>query len=492
MTSTAAPDLVLDGVTEQALSQIAERLLSADFDRWAAAAARVGHCSQPVRLTGSSVTVDTSSGEVLSRYDSAYEQDGFTRIRCGNRRASVCPSCSREYAGDTWHLIASGAAGGKGVPETVATHPMVFATVTAPSFGPVHTMHKHSDGQARPCRPRRNKQVCEHGRTLSCGASHDGGDELAGQPLCADCYDYKSHVVWQWHAPELWRRFTIALRRSVARALGVPASRLNERASVQFAKVGEFQRRGVIHFHALVRVDGPKQKNQSFTEPPAGFTADMLSDLVLQAARHVEVVVPGVDDQDRPRLLRFGSQIDARAITTSTGTETGELSPAQVAGYIAKYATKSAQDSDFGVDTSPHLRRLRGTVAMLAERATADDLQAVDAGGEPGPYELLGKWIHMLGFRGHFSSKSRQYSTTLGALRGARRAWQLARHAANRPGHEAAADTDTTLVIGRWRFVGIGWRNEGETLLAEAAAARAREQQRERAATTSRREREFK
>ena len=36
----------------------------------------------------------------------------------------------------------------------------------------------------------------------------------------------------------------------------------------------------------------------------------------------------------------------------------------------------------------------------------------------------LWKWVHMLGFRDHFSTTSRRYSTTLGALRAARRAWR--------------------------------------------------------------------
>ena len=62
----------------------------------------------------------------------------MTHIRCGNRRASECPSCSRVYAADTFHLIRAGVAGGKGVPDTVGDNPLVFATVTAPSFGPVH------------------------------------------------------------------------------------------------------------------------------------------------------------------------------------------------------------------------------------------------------------------------------------------------------------------------------------------------------------------
>jgi hypothetical protein len=42
------------------------------------------------------------------------------------------------YSADTYQLIRAGLSGGKGVPDTVATHPCVFATLIAPSFGPVH------------------------------------------------------------------------------------------------------------------------------------------------------------------------------------------------------------------------------------------------------------------------------------------------------------------------------------------------------------------
>ncbi len=50
--------------------------------------------------------------------------------------------------------------------------------------------------------------------------------------------------------------------------------------------------------------------------------------------------------------------------------------------------------------------------------------RAYDADGIASPYALFGKWVHMLGFRGHFSTKSRRYSITLGALRRARARWQ--------------------------------------------------------------------
>ena len=39
----------------------------------------------------------------------------------------------------------------------------------------------------------------------------------------------------------------------------------------------------------------------------------------------------------------------------------------------------------------------------------------------------------------------------------------------------AEEDTETTLVVGQWQYAGCGWANEGERVLATAAAARARE-----------------
>jgi hypothetical protein len=56
----------------------------------------------------------------------------------------------------------------------------------------------------------------------------------------------------------------------------------------------------------------------------------------------------------------------------------------------------------------------------------------------------------MLGFRGHFSTKSRTYSTTLGALRADRAAYQ--REQAMAAGHMP----ESTLVLAQWHFAGRG------------------------------------
>ena len=104
----------------------------------------------------------------------------------------------------------------------------------------------------------------------------------------------------------------------------------------------------------------------------------------------------------------------------------------------------------------------------------------------------------MLGFRGHFASKSRRYSVTLGTLRRARRRAQARiteSRASGRPLDLAALEADlladedaeTTLVVGHWSYAGAGWATAGERVLAIAAAAPAREYDRERALAPARR-----
>ncbi len=81
----------------------------------------------------------------------------------------------------------------------------------------------------------------------------------------------------------------------------------------------------------------------------------------------------------------------------------------------------------------------------------------------------------MLGFRGHFSTKSRRFLTTLGRLRAARADYRRANPAAEARELGTEADDDTTLVVASWEFAGIGYRTTGDAALALAAAARARE-----------------
>ena len=113
------------------------------------------------------------------------EPDEALLTCCGNRREAVCPSCAETYRGDAFQLVAAGMRGGKGVPESVVEHPMLFVTLTAPSFGLVHSRRTDAEGEARRCRPRRKAEVCRHGVRLSCSELHDDDDPRVGEPLCA-------------------------------------------------------------------------------------------------------------------------------------------------------------------------------------------------------------------------------------------------------------------------------------------------------------------
>ncbi|MFG2467715.1 replication initiator [Streptomyces canus] len=393
----------------------------------------LGGCTHPVRLDGhrTEYAVDTTTGEIgptLHHLDSTALPAGQLLVRCNNRRATRCPACAETYRRDTYHLITAGLRGGKGTSDQVATHSRVFATFTAPGFGPVH--NRRTDG--RPCR---------------CGTRHDENDSTLGTPLDPDRYDYEAAVLWNAHAGHLWRRFSIYLRREIAKRAGLTQRTFRDHARVSFAKVAEYQKRGAVHFHAVIRIDGPEGGD---TPPPAWATAELLTDAIQAATTAARVDGPTIDG--RAHTFAFGRQLDVRTIRSADFDDGQELTERAVASYIAKYATKGAETATGTLD-----RPLK-FLAELAQARISDHARrmirvAWTLGARPELAELrLRAWAHMLGFRGHFSTKSRRYSTTLGALRTARADWRRAQVA---PVGETEP-RETTFVLSHWVFAGTG------------------------------------
>ncbi|MFI2910048.1 replication initiator [Streptomyces sp. PDY-4] len=401
----------------------------------------LGGCTRPVRLDGhrTEYAVDRTTGEigrVLHHLDSSALPAGQLLVRCNNRRATRCAACAETYRRDTYHLITAGLRGGKGTPERVATHPRVFATFTAPGFGPVHNRLSGD----RPCR---------------CGIRHDDQDPALGTPLDPETYDYEAAVLWNAHAGALWQRFSIYLRREVAKRAGLTQRAFRDHARVSFAKVAEYQKRGTVHFHAVIRLDGPEGGE---TAPPAWATAELLTDAIRAAAAAVRIDGPEVDG--RPHTFVFGRQLDVRTIRSADFDDDQDLTERAVAAYVAKYATKGAETATGTLDrpirflaelaqakVTDHARRMIRTAWTLGARTELADLR-------------LRAWAHMLGFRGHFSTKSRRYSTTLGAIRDARAEWRRAQAAP-----AVATGQETTLVLAHWVFAGTGL-SAGEAWLA--------------------------
>jgi hypothetical protein len=262
-------------------AELLERATRDDYQHWLATARSADGCVRPIRLRGTLRDIDAATGEILRNLDTGDLPDKTIYVPCGDRRASVCPPCAETYRADTYQLIRAGLAGGKGMPESVAIHPCVFATFTAPSFGPVHSRVVTSGGKVARCRPRRKASYCPHGRRMSCGQRHNEDDACLGRPLCPDCYDYNGTVVWNAHASELWRRTVIGVRRRLDKL----ARQHGTRVKVSYAKVAGFQRRGLIHFHAIFRLDGHDPNHSERTIPPhLAFTADVLAEAIRQAA----------------------------------------------------------------------------------------------------------------------------------------------------------------------------------------------------------------
>jgi uncharacterized Zn-finger protein len=346
-----------------------------------------GGCSHPVRLRGE--FVNTVTGEVNQRQ---------LRVACKDRRAVICSACSHLYQADAWIMVSAGLVGGKGVPASVLSHPRVFMTLTAPSFGPVHT--KRADGSCHP----KSSLPCRHSVSQKCPAKHHDESLLLGTPLCAECFDYRAAALWNAQSARLWNRTIQQVRRRLALSEGIAPYDFRHHARLSYLKVAEFQRRGLVHFHAILRVDGPGDPYS----PPAEFlTVALLIDVITEVVS--EFTVAGLDQG----VIHWGRQFH---IVNASDLTSGDL---RIASYIAKYATKTSTD---GLDLARRFKQrveIRGSDAEPHHKRLA--LTTWDLDLEPKLRDLkLRQHAHAFGYRGQFITKSRFYSTRFQDLREAR------------------------------------------------------------------------
>jgi hypothetical protein len=446
----------------RAAREVVARLNDAEtggrYERWVE---RARGCQRPVRLRGASREADEATGELVREFTSEREPDGVLLKPCGNRRAHVCAACSEVYRGDAWQLVVSGLRGGKGVPETVAGHPLVFATFTAPSLGPVHTV-RGAGGKRLTCRPRSRGETCPHGRSLACGKRHGDDDPCLGEAICPDCFDYERCALWNHNAGRLFKRTRTYVERELARQACMTQKAAREQVRVSYLKVAEFQRRGVVHFHTLWRLDA---RDDEIAPPPERFDAQALADAITAALP--KATVPAEADDAEP--YGWGPQHEVRALDL----DEDPAEAARVAAYISKYATKSTEDAGGAshrieqahelrdLRCREHPRRLITSAWELGEREEVDG-------------ERMRRWAHQFGFGGHCFTKSRRYGPTFKALREARAAYAADRAV---PADEQAAESDHNLIrISVWHYAGRGYPRSGDALLAASSHARAREQ----------------
>jgi hypothetical protein len=435
-----------------------------DYPAWLEHIRPAAGCTRPILLTGHIAYIDPGTGQLLDQRATVDMPDGVIYKPCGNRRPTVCPSCAETYRRDAYQLVRTGLVGGRTIPATVATNPAMLVTLTAPGFGPVHAHRTARSGRNLACRPRRSPGPCPHGVDLSCRRRHRNTDGCLGQPLCLDCYDHAAQVVWNRHAAELWRRTTIAITRHITRSAhrhGVDPTRLR----ISYGKVAEMQRRGVVHFHAVIRLDGRDPDHPDDVLPtPTDLDIHALTDAITHAATITRFTTDPHPTNPAGWSIAWGSQTDIRPITSGID---GDITDGKVAGYLAKYATKATETTGH---TSARINN--DTVDIYAHPAGSHVERLVDAcwslGNHP-DWQGLRRWAHMLGFGGHFLTKSRRYSITFRLLRDERAIWQRTHT------HADPDERDTTILVGYLTYISAGWHTTGDALLAGTAAATARE-----------------
>ena len=148
------------------------------------------------------------------------------------------------------------------------------------------------------------------------------------------------------------------------------------------------------------------------------------------------------------------------------GRFTTRLPGRRVARYLAKYVTKSLADVGISarrvsteaiadLDVTDHVRAILTTISQLADRGLA----GVD------------RWLHTLGYRGHITSKSRRYSTTMTALRERRATWtreQRLKSTAHQ--HDLGFDSTDGDGLVAWEFDRAGLTSLGDRTLVNSAA----------------------
>jgi len=193
-------------------------------------------------------------------------------------------------------------------------------------------------------------------------------------------------------------------------------------------KAAEFQRRGTVHYQAVIRLDGPDK--HVLSDPPARCTVALLERVVRNATQRVEVSANG-------QRIRWGRELEIVRL------DTGEVGRA--AGYVAKYATKSMEVTADGL----LLRRVRSWRELLSLEAPEHAKRLIEAAWRVGRIDGLEgarRWAHQFGYGGHTLTKSHDYSVTFGALREARAAWRNGR----------PVDAGTVITRGRLAYAGRG------------------------------------
>jgi hypothetical protein len=113
---------------------------------------------------------------------------------------------------------------------------------------------------------------------------------------------------------------------------------VHELVRVSYIRVAEYQHRGLVHVHPLIRLDRrmPVYRGGEVRPPERRFTVQLLEDALRGAAAAVSVQAP---DELGAGTARWGGQLDVQQLAAD------DEERRRRASYLAKYSTKSTEQA---------------------------------------------------------------------------------------------------------------------------------------------------
>lgn len=275
---------------------------------------------------------------------------------------------------------------------------ITFLTLTAPGserFGATHTR-----------RTGLRKTGKEYQRGCPCGLFHGENSPILGTPIDPAAYDYADAARFNATAS---RRLAVTMQKLSRLTYG---NTLQPRRHLATVRVAEFQKRGLVHFHVIVR--GNVSPEHFFAAIRGGRNKD--------TGRPIRPV-----EHDG---LTWGPQCDIKHVKSSQS--------AQFGFYISKLANYSVKD--VGLEAAhvsnccastlryeihaaqSHARAMEFAALQQGQCSTSRSCPTTQLGSRVRGYQCRGHHLAIggWGYRGHVFAASRSWGTTLSDIRAQR------------------------------------------------------------------------
>ena len=377
-------------------AKLLRRAGSPDLQQWLAHTAGTRGCLRPVRLTGQLHTVETATGRHPRHPPHRRSMPDGVHLQALRRPPRLgLPTLRRDLPRRhlPTHPRRPRRRQRRPRPPSPATRPCSPPS-PRPSSGPSTPATSTAEpGRSRPCRMRRDLSRLPPRPRPGLHRPPHRGPPLARPAALPGLL-----------RPRPPRRLERLGRRTLAPHHDHPRPARSGRSNaptaiklrVSYGKVAEYQRRGVVHFHALIRLDGVDPADpDAILAPPDGITAADLGRARRRRRRHHRLPHTGLR-RHHPRLAhRAGARSSTSGPLAPLADGAPDVTTEAVAAYLAKYATKAteptglpitgrmtAEAAEHYADPDTHLGRLdRLRLATRHPPRRLDDRAAAPATG---------------------------------------------------------------------------------------------------------------